>query len=121
MTEMRHEHTDIRPKTHDFDCHKNQIRNSEEVQTYKNNCCESRGRQTYTEQIQYKLKSACGDADEYWRNINLAPDREKYERTAHQRLVVELENKIVDEPSKYHFIIIKEGRGWQLNGESGNW
>ena len=76
------EHSDIRPKTHDFDCEKIRSSTAKKCRPIKITVASLEVVKRILSKSN-RLKSACGDADEYWRNINLAPDREKYERTAH--------------------------------------
>ncbi len=48
-----------------------------------------------------KLKQQGGDI---WPHIYLAPDRDRKERAAHQKLVTMLKEKISEDSTKYHYI-----------------
>ena len=55
--------------------------------------------------LSHRLKDADeADGDKYWSNMYLAPDRDKEERATHHKLVVELKQRITEDPTRYHFI-----------------
>ena len=67
------------------------------------------------ESVKYVLNKAkkLKDAGEYYSKIYLAPDRNKEERTAHNKLVVEMKRLIVEQPDMYH--LIRNGKVISMN------
>jgi hypothetical protein len=51
-----------------------------------------------------KLLKTLGDDFKQWRNVYLAPDRNREERLVHKKLVAEMKQRITTEPNKHHFI-----------------
>ena len=51
-----------------------------------------------------KLLKTVGDDLKEWKNVYLAPDRNREERLKHKSLVTDMKQLIISEPSKHHFI-----------------
>ena len=51
-----------------------------------------------------KLLKTLGDNFKQWRNVYLAPDRNREERLVHKKLVAEMKQRITTEANKHHFI-----------------